>query len=133
MPHYNSLPTVHHRNQQAAEDLAERIRTAPGVANRRALVNLVKGKLLLDWEAADRETIECWLTRSSEKPFSVDAIDPNKNLACAEATSLDRIRHLLTRPHLGIGCDRILKVENEAVGGQRPGLFEGTGIGPRHV
>ena len=62
MPRYVSLHTLYQLNRHAAQDLAERLRTAPGITVRRALLNMVEGKLLLDWEAADRETIERWLT-----------------------------------------------------------------------
>ena len=39
-------------DRRAAEDLAARLRAAPGITVRRALLNLVEGKLLLDWERA---------------------------------------------------------------------------------
>jgi hypothetical protein len=68
MPRYVSLHTLYHLKRQAAQDLAERIRAAPGITVRRALLNMVEGKLLLDWEAADRETIERWLTAQGFEP-----------------------------------------------------------------
>ena len=68
MPHYVSLHTLHNLNRQAAQDLAERLRTAPAFGVRRTLLNLVEGKLLLDWEAADRESIERWLTAQGFEP-----------------------------------------------------------------
>jgi hypothetical protein len=61
MPRYVSLHTVYHLNRQAAQELGERIRTASGIKVRRALLNMVEGKLLLDWDAADRETLDRWL------------------------------------------------------------------------
>ena len=43
MPRYVSLHTLYNLNRHAAEDLAERIRSAPGITVRRALLNLVEG------------------------------------------------------------------------------------------
>ena len=68
MPRYVSLHALYHLNRQAAQDLAERLRTAPDIKVRRALLNLVEGKLLLDWDAADRETIDRWLTAQGFEP-----------------------------------------------------------------
>jgi len=68
MPRYVSLHTLYQLNRRAAQDLAERLRAAPGITVRRALLNMVEGKLLLDWEAADRETIERWLTTQGYEP-----------------------------------------------------------------
>lgn len=68
MPRYVSLHNLYHLNRQAAQDLAERIRTAPGITVWRALLNLVEGELLLDWDAADRETIERWLAAQGFEP-----------------------------------------------------------------
>ena len=62
MPRYVSLHTLYNVKRHAAEDLAERLRSSPGITVRHALLNLVEGKLLLDWEAANRETIERWVT-----------------------------------------------------------------------
>jgi hypothetical protein len=68
MPRYVSLHTLYRLNRQAAQDLAERIRAAQGITFRRALLNLVEGKLLLDWDAADRETFERWLAAQGFEP-----------------------------------------------------------------
>jgi predicted transcriptional regulator len=62
---------LYNLDRSAAEDLAERLRSAPGITVRRALMNMVAGKLLLDWEANDRETIERWLTEQGfDAPIS---------------------------------------------------------------
>jgi hypothetical protein len=58
MPRYVSLHTLYNLNQSAAKDLAKRLRSAPDIKVRRALLNLVNGKLLLDWESKDSENIE---------------------------------------------------------------------------
>jgi hypothetical protein len=60
MPHYVSLHTLYH--------LDDRLRSAQGLKVQRALINLAEGKLLLDWEAPDRETIERWITAERYEP-----------------------------------------------------------------
>ena len=66
-------------------------------------------------------------------PGRVDAVDADEHLALAEAAGLDRVDNLLARRFLGVGRDRILKIENDAVGGKRLGLLQRAGIGARHV
>jgi hypothetical protein len=68
MARYVSLHTLYHLDRQAAQNLAERLRAAQGLKVQRALINLAEGKLLLDWEAPDRETIERWMTAEGYEP-----------------------------------------------------------------
>ena len=66
-------------------------------------------------------------------PGRIDAVDPDEHLARAEAAGLDRVGDLLARGFLGVGRDRILEVEDDAVGGERFRLLQGAGIGARHI
>jgi len=61
MPRYLSLHTLACMTRQGAELLTERLVAATGVTARRIQVNLVQGKMLIEFEAADRETLEAWL------------------------------------------------------------------------
>ena len=61
MPRYVSLHTLACLTRQGAEELAERLARASGVTARRVLVNMVEGKMLVEFEAADREVLERWL------------------------------------------------------------------------
>ena len=61
MPRYVSLHTLACLTRQGAEELAERLSKATGVTPRRVLVNMTEGKMLVEFEAADRETLEGWL------------------------------------------------------------------------
>jgi hypothetical protein len=47
--------------RQGAEELVARLRKAEGVAARHVVVNFLEGKMLVAWEAADRETLEAWM------------------------------------------------------------------------
>jgi hypothetical protein len=44
------------------------MKTAPDIKFHRTLLNLVEGKLLLDWEAANRDTFERWLAAEGFDP-----------------------------------------------------------------
>src|SRR5262245_53442154 len=66
-------------------------------------------------------------------PWRVDAVDPDEDFAGTEAARLDGVDDLLACCLLGIGSNRILKVENHAIGRQRPGFIQGPRIGSRHV
>ncbi len=68
MAYFVSLHTLYHLDRRAAQNLAERFRAAQGLKVQRALINLVEGKLLLDWEAPDRETIERWMAAEHYEP-----------------------------------------------------------------
>ena len=66
-------------------------------------------------------------------PGRIDAVDADDHLARAEATRLHGLGDLATRGLLGVGGDRILEVEDDAVGGERLGLLQRAGVGTRHV
>ena len=61
MPHFLSLHTLACLTRQGAEQLTSRLVAANAVTVRRVQVNLVQGKMLIEFEAADRETLEKWL------------------------------------------------------------------------
>jgi hypothetical protein len=61
MPHFLSLHTLACLTRQGAEQLTSRLAAADAVSVRRVQVNLVQGKMLIESEAADRETLEKWL------------------------------------------------------------------------
>ncbi len=61
MPRYVSLHTLACLTRQGAEELAGRLAAATGVAARRVQVNMLEGKMLVEFDAADRETLEFWL------------------------------------------------------------------------
>lgn len=61
MPRYLSLHTLACLTRQGAEELAARLMKATGVTARRVQVNLLEGKMLVEFEAADREALERWL------------------------------------------------------------------------
>lgn len=63
MPRYLSLHTLACLTRQGAEELAARLVSAPGFTARRLLVNLTEGKLLVEYDAPDREAIAAWLER----------------------------------------------------------------------
>ncbi|HVN09624.1 MAG TPA: hypothetical protein VMV61_11650 [Patescibacteria group bacterium] len=65
MPRYLTFHTLACLTRQGAAQLVERFRQAPDVRTVRAQVNLQEGKMLIEWEAADREPLEAWL--NSEK------------------------------------------------------------------
>ncbi len=61
MPRYISLHTLACLTRQGAEALTSRLTVAAGVKARRVQVNLVEGKMLVEFEAADRPALELWL------------------------------------------------------------------------
>jgi hypothetical protein len=61
MPHYVSLHTLACMTRQGAEQLATRMASASDIIVRSVQVNLVEGKMLVEFEAANRETLEAWL------------------------------------------------------------------------
>ena len=70
MARYLSLHTLACLTRQGAEELVERLApptagqaAAPAFQLRRALVNLTEGKMLVEYEAADRKNIEEWLAK----------------------------------------------------------------------
>jgi hypothetical protein len=61
MPRYLSLHTLACLTRQGASQLSERIFSSSRVQARRVQVNMVEGKMLAEFEAPDRETVEAWL------------------------------------------------------------------------
>lgn len=62
MPRYLSQHTLACLTRQGAEDLARRLHAATQVSARRVLVNMQEGKMLVEFDAADREELEKFLT-----------------------------------------------------------------------
>jgi hypothetical protein len=60
MPRYVSLHTLACLTRQGAEQLVQRLTAAQEIALRRVQVNMFEGKMLVEFEAADRETVEAW-------------------------------------------------------------------------
>jgi hypothetical protein len=61
MPRFISLHTLACLTRQGAEQLTARLVAATEVTARRVQVNVFQGKMLIEFEAADRETLEAWL------------------------------------------------------------------------
>ena len=71
MARYLTQHTLACLTRQGAEELAKRLHAAQGsgdnlskcegVTARRVLLNMVEGKMLVEFEAADREALEKWL------------------------------------------------------------------------
>ena len=61
MPRYLSLHSLACLTRQGAEQLAVRLASASGVAMRRIEINMVEGKMLVEFEASSREVLEAWL------------------------------------------------------------------------
>ena len=64
MPKYVTLHTLACLTRQGAEELAKRLAAASEVKARRVQVNMVEGKMLVEFEASDRETLEAWLKKN---------------------------------------------------------------------
>ncbi len=69
MSRYISLHTLACLTRQGAEELAARLTAATTVRAARVAINLVEGKMLVEFEAADRTTLERWL---KEEGFHYD-------------------------------------------------------------
>jgi hypothetical protein len=65
MARYLSLHTLACLTRQGAEELTVRLAAATRVTTRRVLVNMVEGKMLVEFEASDRATLEQWLKEES--------------------------------------------------------------------
>ena len=65
MARYVTLHTLACLTRQGAEELTKRLSAAQEVRARRVQVNLVEGKMVVEFEAADRETLEAWLTKNA--------------------------------------------------------------------
>ena len=61
MPRYLSLHTLACLTRQGAEELAARLHAAQGIVAHRVLLNRIEGKMHIEFEARDRETLETWL------------------------------------------------------------------------
>ncbi len=61
MPRYLSLHTLACLTRQGTEELTARLMKSTGVTARRVQVNLLEGKMLVEFEAANREALERWL------------------------------------------------------------------------
>lgn len=61
MARYFSSHTIACLTRQGTEELVARLREARGVAARRVAVNFLEGKMLIEFEAADRDTLEAWM------------------------------------------------------------------------
>jgi hypothetical protein len=58
---YISQHTLACLTRQGAEELTRRLQGATAVKARRVLVNMQEGKMLVEFEAPDREELEKWL------------------------------------------------------------------------
>ena len=63
MARYLTQHTLACLTRQGAAELARRFAAAPEVSAKRSVFNLVEGKMLVEFEAADRETLERWMAR----------------------------------------------------------------------
>ena len=61
MARYVSLHTLACLTRQGAEQLATRLASAGGFTTRRVQVNMLEGKMLVEFESPDRDTLEKWL------------------------------------------------------------------------
>ncbi len=63
MARYISQHTLACLTRQGAEQLSQKLRGGQEVAARRVLVNMQEGKMLVEFEAPDREALEKWLAK----------------------------------------------------------------------
>jgi len=63
MARYISQHTLACLTRQGAEQLSKKLHAASQVAARRVLVNTQEGKMLVEFEAPDREALEKWLAK----------------------------------------------------------------------
>ncbi len=61
MPRYISMHTLACLTRQGADHLAARLAAADRVTARRVQVNMIEGKMIVEFEAPDRETLDKWL------------------------------------------------------------------------
>ncbi|MFZ0968329.1 MAG: hypothetical protein WCC76_15260 [Candidatus Acidiferrales bacterium] len=62
MPRYLSQHTLGCLTRQGVEELTARLNAATAVRARRVLLAMHEGKLLVEFDAANREELEKWLT-----------------------------------------------------------------------
>ena len=63
MARYISQHTLACLTRQGAEQLLKKLQDGGEVAARRVLVNMQEGKMLVEFEAQDREALEKWLAK----------------------------------------------------------------------
>lgn len=63
MARYVSQHTLACLTRQGAEQLSQKLHGGQGVAARRVLINMQEGKMLVEFDAPDRETLEKWLAQ----------------------------------------------------------------------
>lgn len=63
MARYMSQHTLACLTRQGAQQLSQRLHGDQEVRARRVLVNMQEGKMLVEFEASDRETLEKWLAK----------------------------------------------------------------------
>lgn len=61
MPRYLSLHTLACLTRQGAAQLTGRLFSSGGVKARRVQVNMMEGKMLVEFEASDRDALQAWL------------------------------------------------------------------------
>ena len=61
MPRYLSFHSLACLTRQGAAQLSTRLFSASGVKTRRVQVNMMEGKMLVEFEAPDRDALEAWL------------------------------------------------------------------------
>jgi len=61
MPRYLSQHTLACLTRQGAETLVERMRSGGTARAERVLVNMLEGKMFVEFHAASREMLEAWL------------------------------------------------------------------------
>jgi hypothetical protein len=60
MPRYISLHTLACLTRQGAEQLTSRLAAADRVTMRRVQVNMIEGKMLVEFDSPDRDALEKW-------------------------------------------------------------------------
>lgn len=61
MPRYVSLHTLACLTRQGAGGLSERMFASTRIKTLRVQVNMLEGKMLVEFDAGDRESLETWL------------------------------------------------------------------------
>jgi hypothetical protein len=64
MARYLTMHTLACLTRQGAEELARKLESSSEVKMRRALANMIEGKMVVEFEARDRETLEACLARN---------------------------------------------------------------------
>jgi hypothetical protein len=61
MPRYLTLHTLACLTRQGASQLTQRLFSSDAVKARRVQVNMMEGKMIVEFEAPDRDTLQAWL------------------------------------------------------------------------